>query len=595
MNSFIIDLSVLFLIIAGISFIIKLIQQPIILGYILSGFLFALLFVQNNSIKEYVFIFSELGLTFLLFLIGLEFNFKDLKEIGKDIIITTLLQSMFFFGTAFFLSRFFGFNNIESIYLSILFMFSSTLLVAKWIEDKKDNHTLYGKIVLGTLIMQDLLAILFFTFLNLSRSTEISAAIYLPFGGLLLLFIAFVSSRYLLNPLIKFTLRYPELMFIFSMGICFFFVKISSLLGYTPTIGAFIGGIVLANTVYKNDIYSRLKPLIIFFTMLFFVGLGFQLNQNLSFNMVLFAIILSLIGLVLKPFMVFLTLIIRGYDQKTSIRAGLNLAQFSEFGIIIALTGISSAVIPLEIGAIIIIAVVITIVLSSYIIKNDERLTNILCRYLYRFKGVFPEKKNLIKQVNLNKYSVIFIGYYELSKDIFSKFQDFGGMLVIENDPRNILRLKKESIPYIYNSVSNPYFFESLQFDSVSLLVSNLVDIEDNLMILKKLKKDNPVSQMIVTAKSLKDSLILYEAGADYVLYSKEISENHLSVLIEDYSRDINKLIEKRVANLERLKRRENIQKESETIQYYTWTTFLKKISKYEQDVWGLKDKFRKR
>ncbi len=584
MESLIMDLSVLFMIILVVSFAVKLLRQPIILGYIISGAVFSILFVGNGQIKGNLTLLSELGITFLLFLIGLEFSFKSFKEVGKDIVITTVMQSVVFFAVSFALGISFGFSPWESVYLSMIFLFSSTLLVAKWVEDKKDTHSLYGKIVLGTLVVQDLLAILFFTFLNFSSYGELDKMMALPLGGLALLLTAYLCSRFLLNPLIKFTLKYPELMFVFSLGVCFFFVKISSLLGYTSTIGAFIGGLVLANTIYKNDIYGRLKPLIIFFGLLFFVGLGFQLEMQVLQKQALFLLVLSLLGLVLKPLVVYLTLRVRGYDLKNAVRCGLNLAQFSEFGIIIVFSATSSGQISSEMGSIAVISVVATMILSSYTIKYDAILAEKICKYLGWLEGIFPTRKNEPAQKALSNYGVVFIGYHELGKEIFSKFQDLAGVLVIENDPANLAVLKKENIPHLYNSVANPYFFEGLNFSSVNLLVSNLLDVEDNTMIIKKVKKENPQSRVIVTAKSLKDSLSLYDVGADYVLYSKDISENHLSLLMEDYSKDMSKLLEMKLKDLERLKKKQEIKKKSEEeFQFYQWDTFLKRISKRKE------------
>ncbi len=584
MESLIMDLSVLFMIILVVSFAVKLLRQPIILGYIISGAVFSILFVGNGQIKGNLTLLSELGITFLLFLIGLEFSFKSFKEVGKDIVITTVMQSVVFFAVSFALGISFGFSPWESVYLSMIFLFSSTLLVAKWVEDKKDTHSLYGKIVLGTLVVQDLLAILFFTFLNFSSYAELDKMMVLPLGGLALLLTAYLCSRFLLNPLIKFTLKYPELMFVFSLGVCFFFVKISSLLGYTSTIGAFIGGLVLANTIYKNDIYGRLKPLIIFFSLLFFVGLGFQLEMQVLQKQALFLLVLSFLGLVLKPLVIYLTLRVRGYDLKNAVRCGLNLAQFSEFGIIIVFSATSSGQISPEMGSIAVISVVATMILSSYTIKYDAILAEKICKYLGWLEGIFPTRRNEPAQKALSNYGVVFIGYHELGKEIFSKFQDLAGVLVIENDPANLAVLKKENIPHLYNSVANPYFFEGLNFGSVNLLVSNLLDVEDNTMIIKKVKKENPPSRVIVTAKSLKDSLSLYDVGADYVLYSKDISENHLSLLMEDYSKDMSKLLELKLKDLERFKKKQEIKKKSEEeFQFYQWDTFLKRISKRKE------------
>ena len=281
MYSFINDFAILFLVVAAISLFIKLIKQPIIIGYIISGFIFSF-FIGTDAAGSQIMSMAELGITFLLFLMGLEFSLSSLKYLGKDIFIATLLQTIILFFVAFIPSKLLGFNANESIYLAILFMFSSTLLVAKWVEDKKETSSLHGKIILGILVVQDIFAILILSILNLFGKTGIERIILVPLKGLILIAIAFIFARYILNRLFRFALKYPELMFVLSLGICFLFVVISPLLGYSTSIGAFIAGITLANTEYKNEILGRLKPLIIFFDMLFFVGMGFQLDTDFA-------------------------------------------------------------------------------------------------------------------------------------------------------------------------------------------------------------------------------------------------------------------------------------------------------------------------
>ena len=393
MQSFIQDFGILFLVVVAISFVAKLLKQPIIIGYILSGFIFSFFIAGGSATEKQILLMAELGITFLLFLMGLEFDFNNLKYLGKDIFISTTIQSIIFFSIAFALASLLGFTSTQSIYLAIIFMFSSTLLVAKWIEDKKETSTLHGKIILGILIVQDLFAILILTVLNLLQETNILGIIYVPLKGLLLLFIAFVFVKYVLNHLLKQAHRYPELLFVLSLGVCFLFVGISPLLGYSTTIGAFIAGITLANTEYKNDVLSRLKPLIIFFNLLFFVGLGFQITTGFNLQIISLILLFFVLCFLIKPVVIYLTLKQRGYDLKTAFMVAVNLSQFSEFGIIIISAGILSGLVGADIGAVAIILVVITLLISSYFIKYDQKL----------FRKIFTKNRFFLLQQRTNR------------------------------------------------------------------------------------------------------------------------------------------------------------------------------------------------
>lgn len=577
MLSFIQTFGLLLLIITAISFFIKLLKQPIIIGYVLSGIVFGL--ISHSGMAEQVNIFSEIGITFLLFLMGMEFDLSSLKYLGKDILLATVLQSVVFFLAAFGLSSFFGFTMMERVYMGILFMFSSTLLVAKWVADKKETGSLHGKIILGILVIQDIFAIILLTVLDVLKESSLTRIVTIPLYGILLVVIAFLLSKILNYPLKKAS-KYPELLFLLSLSVCFAFVELAPLLGYSTTIGAFIGGVVLANTAYRIDVSMRLKPLIIFFNMLFFVGLGFQINFDLGLGVIIFLILLCLLNFILKPVVIYLTLRMRGYDLKTSFKSGLYLAQFSEFGIIIIAGGMMSGSIGPGAGTIAIISVILTMVLSSYLIKYDKKIFKLFEEKILAFDKKFVTKDIKEESVDVN-CNVLFFGYCDVNKDIFTKFRSMGKrIMVIENDPQAIELLKKDGLEYIYNSINNPEFFEHLNFEKVELVVSSLMDIDENKMIIHEIKKTSPKAVTIVTAKSLKDSMELYNSNADYVLYSSFLKDQKVSVLLEEYTADINKLLEKKIADMSRFKEKEARMADTVSSEFFDVEAFFGRAKK---------------
>ena len=578
MQSFIQDFGILFLVIVAISFLAKLLKQPIIIGYILSGFIFSFFIAGGSSTEEQILLMAELGITFLLFLMGLEFDFQNLKYLGKDIFISTTIQSVIFFAVAFVLASLLGFTTTQSIYLAIIFMFSSTLLVAKWLEDKKETSTLHGKITLGILIVQDVLAILILTVLNLLQETNALAIAFVPLKGLLLLLLAIIFVKYILNHLLKIAYRYPELLFVLSLGVCFLFVWISPLLGYSTTIGAFIAGVTLANTEYKNDVLGRLKPLIIFFNLLFFVGLGFQITTDFNTQIISLIVLFFVLCFIIKPAVIYLTLKQRGYDLKTSFLVAVNLSQFSEFGIIIISAGIASGFVGGEIGAVAIILVVLSLLISSYFIKYDHQIYRFLEKYLHKIDHLFSKKELSGGGSGALGYQIIFFGYYDLGKEFFSKLEGLGKKaLVIENDRANIHLLKQEGIPYLYGSVSNPYFLDHLDLCEAEIVVSSVINTDESKTIIKSVKEKSPKALIIVTAKGLKSSLELYDAGADYVIYPSYLNEQNVSVLLEDYTSDINKIITKKINDLTRLRMRQERLKGTETM--FNINDFMRSLS----------------
>ncbi len=233
----------------------------------------------------------------------------------------------------------------------------------------------------------------------------------------------------------------------------------------------------------------------------------------------------------------------------------------------------------MEISAVAIILLVATFVISSYFIKYDSFLFKHAEPFLKKIDGFFPLKSATGGEKNVSGFQILFFGYYDLGKEFFSKMEVLGKKpLVIENDQANIHLLKQENIPYLYGSVSNPYFLERMDFSNAEIVVSSLVDVGESKMIIKTIKEKNPSSAIIVTAKSLKNSLELYDAGADYVIYPSYLNEQNVSVLLEDYTSDVNKIITKKINDLNRLKMRQEKLKESERM--FNINDFMKRLSK---------------
>ncbi|MBI2549079.1 cation:proton antiporter [Candidatus Woesearchaeota archaeon] len=577
--NYLLSFGVVILVMLVLSFLVKLMKQPIIVGYVLAGLFFA--YYQFKSVdKSNFIIFSELGIAFLLFLMGLEFDLKSLKYTGKDLLISSLIQTIAFFAIAFLITLAFPLSFMERALLAVTFLFSSTLLVAKWLEDKKEIQTLSGKVILTTLILQDILAILILTVMNFSSQEGFFSMILIPFKGILLVIISIVLAKYALNKPLQFSSRYPELLFLCSLGVCFFFIIIAPTLGYSTTVGAFIAGLTLANTQYKTDIVSRLKPLIIFFNMLFFFSLGFQMKFDLSMSFILLLFLFLVANFIIKPLVIYLSIRIRGYDTKTSLQSGIYLCQFSEFGIIIV-SSVSFLNNP-SLNSIVLLGLVISMILSSYVIKYDRQLLAFILPFLNKYDKIRTRE---IPSFQTDKhFDVLFFGYPEYMERINANLRAMGkSICVIENDPAKIELMKSEKIDYIYGSIYNPYFFEHLHMKNVELILSEVVDIDATKAIIKYGKNANPKCIVMVTSKTLRESIELYEAGADYVIYPTYINDNHISLILEDYTKDIGKIITKKINEVNQFK---ELQTKNELITKPTFSdidSFLGRIKKVKK------------
>ena len=311
--------------------------------------------------------------------------------------------------------------------------------------------------------------------------------------------------------------------------------------------------------------------------MLFFVGMGFQLDTDFAPNAVSLMIMFLVLCFIAKPVAVYLTLKLRGYDLRTAFKAALSLSQFSEFGMIIIFAGISAGLVSAEISPIAILLIVATMAISSYLIKYESILFKYCDNSLKKIDVLFKNKKKEEESGNLKGYQILFFGYYDLGKEFFLRLEGRGKKtLVIENDPQNIRLLKNEKIPFVYSSIYNPYFLDRIDFTNVEIAVSSLVNAEDNKLIIKTIKRNNPKTIIIATAKSVSNSLELYDTGADYVIYPSYLNEQNVSVLLEDYTSDINRIISKKIEDVAKLKEKEERIKSANLV--FDVNEFLKKL-----------------
>ena len=568
MTDFIQAFGLLIIVIVCIAFLTKIIKQPIIIGYVLAGLLFSYFFASDESIRTLIEQLSTIGITLLLFLMGFEFDFRIFKSLGRDLLILTFGQCAVLLVIGAAILSPFHFTPLELIYLTLAFSISSTLLVAKWIEDKKETNVLYGKLSLGILVIQDIIAILGVTFLTVSTNNVLSSlfawfhidatlgiikyAAMPLIGFLLLIGFAYLMSRHLLNFALRSAAQLPELLLIFSISICFLFAQVAVKLGYSATIGAFIGGVVIANTIYKADISSRLKPLVLFFNMLFFVGLGFQTGYDLSTRVLIIAAVLIVASMILKPIIVYISMRLMRYDLKTAFLTSVHLSPQSEFGIILVSSGVAIGQIDAQISSIIILSTIATMILCSYTIKYDKQLWTLCQPLLSKIDRFITTEGKDTKQETIAA-QVVFFGYYESGKDILKSLLEKGKrIVVVSNDPEHIDALETAKIAYHYGSAATPDFFDHVHFQDIQLVVSSKDDVDENKLLLSRVKREYHGTILIVTARAVKDALELYKAGADYVIYPTYVNEQQVSLLLDAYTTDVDAVIKRKMSDMGR-------------------------------------------
>ncbi len=527
------EIAVLLVFVSVLGIIFRVLKQPLILAYLASGIViayFGILHIEEGMVIE---VFSSLGIMFLLFLVGMEMEYKSLKKIGKLSLAIGLGQIIFTFSGGFLIGYFlFGFDILAAVYVAIAIAFSSTVIIIKLLSDKGSINTLHGKAAVGLLLVQDLVVIIILIGLNAIEAgsgIEIFPFIRTVIIGILLFGLMLFLGRAVFPYIFHKIARSQELLFLTSLTWLFAFAAIVDQFGFSLEIAGFLGGIALANSSEKYHISSKVRPLRDFFIVVFFVFLGTLMAVSSFTGMFWPIVVFSLFVLVGNPLIVMFLMGMMRYKKRTGFLTGTTVAQISEFSLVFAILGLSLGHIKDEIFALIIAVGVVTIAVSTYVIIYAERIFP----YLDKFLSIF-EKKNAYEEEGDFGISrpVVLIGAKRTGKRIIDYIHK-ENLLVIDFDPETVDYMKEKEIDHIFADIKDPHLFEELNLEKTKLIISTSPQLEDNILLIKRIKDVSPKIKLITRAQSDDDALLLYEKGADYVLLPHSLSGEYLGKVID--------------------------------------------------------------
>ncbi|MGL4992999.1 MAG: cation:proton antiporter [Bacteroidales bacterium] len=340
------DLALILLLAGGISLLFKWLKQPVMLGYILAGILAGSNFDFFPSVQEEssIAVWAEIGIIFLLFTLGLEFSFKKLIRVGSSVAIasTVLISGMTLLGYT--TGKLLGWSDIDSFFLGCMLCFPSTIVIYKTFEDKGLLLKKFSTIVLGTLIVQDLFAILLMVLLPtfaIQRSIEGSVVGGSLFKMLFFLLVWFLVGIYLIPTMLRKFHKHlnNEVLLIVALALCFGMVVLANSVGLSSALGAFIMGSILAETIEAESIEKVTKPLKDLFGAVFFVSVGMMVKPEVLVEHFTPIISISLVVILGMIIIASSGILLSGQTLKRSIQAGFSLAMIGEFAFIIASLG----------------------------------------------------------------------------------------------------------------------------------------------------------------------------------------------------------------------------------------------------------------
>lgn len=518
MTSGLLELAIVILIAAGLGVIAKLFKQPIVLAYLITGVVIGYFGFFNFTNKEIFKTFSDLGIMFVLFLVGLEINYTSLRLVGKPSLIIGFAEIIFTFIAGFLIALFFGFNNLTSAYIAIALTFSSTVIVVKILSEKKDLNSLYGKLSIGILLVQDFLAILLLILLTGIESGKglVFSDIFLTtIKGVALFTLMLILGRKIFPWIFDKIAHAQELLFLISLAWLFVVAAGVQKIGFSIEIGGFLAGLALANASEHFQIAGRIKPLRDFFILIFFVILGSSMIFSSFSGLTLPIFVFSLFVLIGNPLIVLIIMGLLRYRKRTSFLAAITSAQISEFSLILAAVGFKLEHLTESAVAIITAVGIITITLSSYMIIYGEEIFRRLSPYL----SIFERRKTKENETFIKEFHkpIILIGCHRTGQSIAYNLPK-EDLLIIDFDPEVIIQLKKHGFDYLFGDIADLEIMEKANLDEAKLIISTSPDLEDNLTLLSEIKKLTVKPKIVLRARTEIEAKILYQNKADYVL-----------------------------------------------------------------------------
>lgn len=532
-SNFLLSIGIILIIATIFALISKLFKQPLIPAYIITGIILGPVVLGVIRDMELIKAISEIGIAFLLFIVGIELDITKLKKMGWLASLGGLIQIILVFLVGYFLGISLGFQNIVAMYLGLILTFSSTMVVIKLLSDQDEIDTLHGRIIIGILLMQDIVAMLILAFLSgINKFGSIYVIMPIIIKGLVLC-LFYLISKFLFKEIFKFAARSKELLFLSSASVCFIFVILAYIFDFSIAIGAFIAGLSLASLPYNIDIKGRIEPLKDFFATIFFVSLGMQLIFKGLADLLQPMLLLLLVVLIIKPMIIFLIVYFFGYKSRIAFCSSVSLGQISEFALIISALGLSLGHINEKMFSLIIILAVISITLTSYFMKNLDTLYWYGFRYLSFFDRAPFVKKELEYKGTGKLPGIVLLGMGRMGTVLINELRKIGkDATVVDNNPEIIHRLIKNKVNCLYGDGASREVLNKLVLNKRKLVISTIPNVDLNLFLVGHIKLINPKILFFATAKYKEDASKLYKKGVDFVIVHAILSGERFSMFL---------------------------------------------------------------
>jgi Kef-type K+ transport system membrane component KefB len=532
------DFAIIVVVATVVGLIARQTGQPTIIAYILTGIILGPVMFDVVTDEGLVDLMAELGLGFLLFLLGMKMRFEDIREILRPITNVAIGQTVLQTALAFLVALALGFGTTEVLVIALATVFGATPIIVKVLTDKDEITSLPGKIDVGVLIVQDIYLVVvlaLFSADSLDNAGEIAttlAVIFVMMGFIGLFSIA--SSRYLLPRMFRRIANNKDVFLIVAIAWAFLFIAIAEGFDLSVEVGAFLAGISLAQLPYSKELEDRITPITDFFILVFFASIGLQI-EGLSALLAYWqeAIIASLVLMIGNFWIMFYLIDREGFSVETSFLGSINMVQVSEFSLVVGALAFTQGYIGSDVLGYLSLMALLTMSVSTYIISYNHAIYERVKPWFTRFES----EEKIDAELKEYKNHAIAIGYDEVTERALPVLEEkYGTVVVIDRRTDHIDEIEQGGrYDHIFGDFRHGEVRKAANLKNASFILSSSVQVDVNKAVLEETADETTV---FVEAERITDARDLYDRGAAYVIMSTYLTAEKLSDYLEQYVTD---------------------------------------------------------
>ena len=538
------DFALLIVAATVLSYAARLTKQPTIVAYVLTGVVVGPIGLGIVAEDQLIEVVAELGLGFLLFLLGIEMRFDDIREIARPVGAIALGQAVLQAIASTAVALLLGFTLFQSLMIALATTFGATPIIVKVLGDKDDLKALYGKVDVGILIFQDIYLVMALAILAVGTVDDV-AEIALSIGRVFALMgaigvVAALASTYLLPALLRASAENKSTLFTVGIAWAFLFIFAAETLELSVEIGAFLAGLALGQLPYSTELKERMRPATNFFIAVFFASIALQMGVDQLLAYWQEAIIASVLLLVINFCIVFGLFYSQRFDVETSFLGTISMLQVSEFSLVLGALAVDQGFVEEGILGFLSLMALITMPISTYYVIYNRRIYAFVEPYLQRF-----EREDTVEAqpVEYEDHAVI-VGYSRLTAELADVLREaVDDVVFVEDRAEYVEELRDADDGFVFGNARHGDVRQDANVSGADVVVSAAARTDVSLRLV-----EDADALTIVTAPTEADAAALLERGADYVVLGRGIVGDELAGILEKL--DEPDALERRIAQL---------------------------------------------